>query len=75
MDKQIKPIEKVFNNKDLNIAHAQGKLAREKEIIKIIQKQIKLWENTDNNVERYYGATGCVVKMLDDLIKQIQEHK
>ena len=43
-----------------------------------IKEDIKIWETDNKGKERYYGTTGCVVKVLEELkfrLNKLQQEK
>jgi len=54
-----------------NAGFNQGKV----DVMKIIDEEIKMWESDNKGQERYYGASGCVVKVLEELKAKLQEIK
>jgi len=69
-NKEVKSCLFVAPNGDTNIQKAIS------EFKEIIEKEIKMWESDNKGKERYYGTSGCVVKVLEELrSKTAQEIK
>lgn len=63
--KTLKPIQKIFHSKDLNIAYEKGKAEEQKRILEIIEK----WRNDETLIDETIIYTNYYVNKLKAKIK------
>jgi hypothetical protein len=54
-------------------ARLDERIRAEQDFLKMIDEQIKMWESDNKEKERYYGTSGCVVKVLEELKSTIKQ--